>query len=43
MTDLSGKACNTVGMRTPDIALYKIESHTPTRFIMVEEERMGII
>ena len=40
---LSGSACRTVGMRTPDMALYKMESQTPTRFTMVVDDRIGMI
>lgn len=40
---LSGKACSTVGIKTPEIALYRIESHTPTIFTTVEEPSTGSI
>lgn len=42
-TDLSGNACSTVGIKTPEIALYKIESQTPTIFTTVEEPNTGSI
>ena len=34
LTDLSGSACSTVGMSTPEMAVYRMESHTPTRLTM---------
>lgn len=40
-THLSGRACRTVGMRTPEMALYKMESHTPTMFTTVDEPKTG--
>lgn len=42
-TDLSGSACSTVGIKTPEIALYKMESQTPTIFTTVEEPSTGSI
>lgn len=42
-TDLSGNACSTVGIKTPEIALYRIESQTPTIFTTVEEPNTGSI
>lgn len=40
-TNLSGNACSTVGIKTPEIALYNIESQTPTIFTTVEEPNTG--
>ena len=40
---LSGRVCNTVGMSTPAMALYSIESQTPTRFTIVGLSNIGII
>lgn len=42
-TDLSGNACSTVGIKTPEIALYRIESQTPTILTTVEEPNTGSI
>ena len=43
LTHLSGRVCNTVGINTPAMALYRIESQTPTRLTMVGLSRMGMM
>ena len=40
-TYLSGNACNTVGISTPEMALYRIQSHTPTRSTTGRVSSMG--